>query len=270
MTSIRPTQQERQEKASVDAAPDDEGPVGAVPKSAHEEDDEDVADGLPFAHARTTQRNVEVIAEPGGQRDVPTPPELCDIAGEVGRLEVGHELDAKEFGGADGDVAVAGEVTVDLEGKIDGAEHEGGPGVLGVVCEDVVGVDGAGVRHHHLLEHPPQDEPQAGDALLVGELALVLDLGQKPRGTLDGPGNELREETHERRKIDEAAGGFQGATVNVNGVRKRLEGVEADAHGQDDLQRRSVHGDAHRRPRIDPTFDEEVGVFKVGEEAEVD
>ena len=65
VTPVRATQQQRQEEAGVDTAPNDEGPVGAVPKSTHKEDDEDIADGLPFAHARTAQRDVEVVAEPG-------------------------------------------------------------------------------------------------------------------------------------------------------------------------------------------------------------
>ena len=198
VAAVFPAQQQGQEKHGVNASPNNEGPIGAVPKSTHQEDDEDVADRFPLAHARTAQWDVEVIAEPRRKRDVPTTPEFRNVAGEVGRLEVGHELDAKELGGADGDVAVPGKIPVDLEGKIDGAEHEGGPGVLGVVGEDVVGVDGARVRHHHLLEHPPQDEPEAGDALLVFEDALVLDLGQEPRGPLNRPGDELREEAHER------------------------------------------------------------------------
>ena len=45
---VLPTQQQRQEQRGMNAAPNDERPVGAVPKSAHEEDDEDVADGFPF------------------------------------------------------------------------------------------------------------------------------------------------------------------------------------------------------------------------------
>ena len=139
----------------MDAAPNDEGPISTVPKSAHEEDDEDVADDLPFANSRTSQRDVEVVPEPSGKGDVPAPPELRNVALEIGGLEVGHELDAKEFGGAYGDVAVAGEVAVNLERKIDSPEHKGGPRVLGVVREDVVGVDGARVRDHHFLEHPP-------------------------------------------------------------------------------------------------------------------
>ena len=161
----------------MNAAPSDERPVGAVPKSAHEEDDENVADRFPLADARTTERNVEVVAKPRRKRDVPAPPKLRDVAGEVRRLEVRHELDAKEFGGADGDVAVAGEIPVDLKGKIHGTEHERGPGVFGVVGENVIGINGAGIGDHHLLEHPPQDQPQPGDALIVFEDAFVFNLG---------------------------------------------------------------------------------------------
>ncbi len=107
---VLPAQQQRQEQRGMNAAPNDEGPIGAVPKTAHEEDDEDVAHGFPFPHARSAERNVEVVAKPRRERDVPAPPKLRDVAGEVRRLEVGHELDAKELGGADGDVAVAGEI----------------------------------------------------------------------------------------------------------------------------------------------------------------
>ena len=111
--------------------------------------------GMSQSDQQGTLYELNVCCEPGGEGDVPSSPEFRDVAGEVGRFEVGHELDAKEFGGADGDVAVAGEIAVDLEGKVDGSKHEGGTSVLGVVRENVVGIDGTRVGHHHLLEHPP-------------------------------------------------------------------------------------------------------------------
>ena len=158
---------------------------------------------------------------------MPAPPKLRDVAGEVRRLEVGHELDAKKLGGADGDVAVAREISVDLKGKIDGTEHEGGPGVFGVVGKDVIGINGAGIGHHHLLEHPPQDQPQAGHAFLVFEDAFVFNLRQEPRSPLNRPGDELREEAHKRCKIDEAARRLQVPAVNVNGIGEGLKRIES-------------------------------------------
>ena len=153
----------------MDSTPDDEGPVGPVPEPGDEEDDEDVADGLGLGDAGSAEGDVEVVAEPGGEGDVPPPPELGDVAGEVGELEVGHQLEAEELGGADGDVGVPGEVAVDLEGEEDGAEDEGGAGEgLGVV-EAHVDVGRAGVGDDDLLEHAPEDEAHAVAPLLISE-----------------------------------------------------------------------------------------------------
>ena len=127
----------------------------------------------------------------------------------------------------------------------------------------------SGIGHHHLLEHPPQDQPQAGDAFLVFEDAFVFHLRQEPRSPLNRPGDELREEAHKRREVDETARRLQVPTVNVNGIGERLKRVEADAHRQDHLERRYVHRYARRSPRVDPAVDEEVAVFEVTQQAQV-
>ena len=154
----------------MNASPGDEGPIGPVPEPGDEEDDEDVADGLGLGDARSAEGDVEVVSEPGGEGDVPTPPELGDVAGEVGELEVGHQLEAEELGGADGDVGVSGEVPVDLEGEEDGPEDEGRAGERLGVVETHVDVGRTGVGHDDLLEHAPEDEAHAVAPLLVGEL----------------------------------------------------------------------------------------------------
>gem|GEM_PF-4509977 len=200
---------------------------------------------------------------------MPPTPSLGYAAREVGCLEVRHELDAKKLGGADGDVAVARKIPVDLEGKIHGTEHEGGPGVFGVVGKDVVGINGAGIRHHHFLEHSPQNQSQASHAFLVFEDAFVFNLRQEPRSPLNRPGDELGKEANKRREIDEAARRLQVPAVNVNGIGEGLKRVEADAHRQNHLQRRNVHRYARRSPRIDPAVDEEVAVFEVTQQSEV-
>ena len=254
----------------MNASPGDEGPVGAVPEPGDEEDDEDVADGLGLGDAGPAKGDVEVVAEPGGEGDVPAPPELGDVAGEVGELEVGHQLKAEELGGTDGDVGVSGEVPVDLEGEEDSTEDEGGAGERFGVVETHVDVGRTGVGHDDLLEHAPEDKAHAVAPLLVGELPRGSDLWQQVGGPLDGSGDELREKGDKGTKGDGITGGLEVAPVDVDGVGEGLEGVEGDADRQDDLQGGGVHGNAKGVPGGNPVLDEEVGVLEVAEDAEVD
>ncbi len=48
---------------------------------------------------------------------MPPAPELGNISREVGECEILHEIESKEAGASNGNVRVAGEVTVDLEGE---------------------------------------------------------------------------------------------------------------------------------------------------------
>ena len=98
------TQEKREKTAGVEGPPREEGPIRAVPKARDEEDDEGVANALEGGATAAAKGDVEVVAEPGGQRDVPPAPELRDVAREVRVAEVGHQADAEELGATDGDV----------------------------------------------------------------------------------------------------------------------------------------------------------------------
>src|SRR5580698_7590245 len=105
------------EKDSVQRAPDHESPVSSVPQPAYGKGYEQVEVEPRRAHAIAAERNVDIVAEPGGERDVPALPELAIALREVRMIEVGHELKAHNPGASDGDVGVAGEIGVDLHGK---------------------------------------------------------------------------------------------------------------------------------------------------------
>ena len=66
--------------------------------------------------------DVEVVAQPARERDVPATPEVLEVTCRVGRVEVHREAEAEEQGQADGDVGVAAEVAVDLHGVAPGGE----------------------------------------------------------------------------------------------------------------------------------------------------
>src|SRR5437867_740217 len=103
------------EKRAVERSPKHEVPGRAVPKAAEHHRQEQVAIGLDAPPAVAAERDVEVIAEPGRQRDVPAKPEVAGVQREVRQLEIYHELESHELRNAARDVGVAREVAVDLE-----------------------------------------------------------------------------------------------------------------------------------------------------------
>ena len=231
----------------MEGAPDDEGPVGPVPQSAHQEDDERVTDNLRLRAAAAAQRNIHVIPEPGGQGNVPTPPEFGDIPAEIRDVEVPHQLDTEQLGCADGNIRIAGEVPVDLEGKKDGGQQQRAAALRLVGGKHLVHEDGAVIGNDHLLEQAPENLPQPVDTLLVRKGARLPELRQQVRRPFDRAGHQLREETDKSKELDDVAGGRQLSAENVDGITQRLEGIETDTHGKDHLDQQSVRIPAQKR-----------------------
>src|SRR5689334_3987878 len=63
------------EQQPVKEAPKEEGCAGAVPQTAEQHCNHQVAIGLEVAPAISPQRNIQIIPEPGGKADVPMTPE---------------------------------------------------------------------------------------------------------------------------------------------------------------------------------------------------
>ena len=143
---------EGEEKEGVVGAPSDKGPVGAMPEAGEEEDDESVADYFSFRDARAAERDINVVPEPCSEGYMPATPEFCDVTREIGVVEVAHQFDTKQFGCADGNVRIAGEIAVDLECEKDGGEEEC-RACLGVVSRPhLVHVGSAVVGYYYFLE----------------------------------------------------------------------------------------------------------------------
>ena len=100
---------------AMHAAPNNEIEAGAVPKSAqkHGQNEVDILPQLAFPVA--TERDIDVIAYPSGQRDVPASPEIGDACGAIRRIEVEREAEPQQQCDANSHVAVATEVTIDLQ-----------------------------------------------------------------------------------------------------------------------------------------------------------
>ena len=62
------------------------------------------------------ERPVDVIDQPTRERHVPVRPELPDVSFEKGIVEILRELDADQAGATQGQVGIAGEIEIEIEG----------------------------------------------------------------------------------------------------------------------------------------------------------
>ncbi len=72
--------------------PEHEGPRGAVPQPAEHHRDNDVHVRADLTLLRAAERDVQVVAQPAGQRHVPPTPEVLQTPRAVGPVEVLGEL----------------------------------------------------------------------------------------------------------------------------------------------------------------------------------
>src|SRR5580765_4351024 len=102
-----------QENAVI-AAPQDKSPVCAVPQSAEEHGDEQIAGRFPGALAAPAHRNVEIVAQASGKRNVPATPEISDIGSLIGRIEILGQPQSEHVAQSDRHVAITGKIKIQL------------------------------------------------------------------------------------------------------------------------------------------------------------
>ena len=102
--------------SAVQAAPEDEGPRGAVPQAAQEHGDHHVDVTTWAALAAAAERDVQVVLQEPRQGHVPAAPEVDDAGGLVRRVEIDRQRHAENARQSDGHVGIAGKVKVDLKG----------------------------------------------------------------------------------------------------------------------------------------------------------
>ena len=145
-------------------------------------------------------------------------------------------MEPKEVPQTDGHVRIAGEVEVDLERVGDGAQPRRGR--RGVGHGGDLLPDGAHlVGDEHLLAQADH-QPLQALAGLRQILPPVLQIVGHRLVLHDGPGDQLGEQRHIRAEVDDVPLGRHQSPVHVDGVAHGLEGVEGDADGQQQPQRR--------------------------------
>ena len=226
-----------------------------------------MAYAVGYGRATATQGDIDIIAEPCGERDMPTPPELRYVAAEIRYVEVAHESDTEQLGDAYGYVGVAGEVAINLNGEQHGCEEECAARVGGIISKYGIHVGGAVVRHDNLFEQSPKDLAHAVHRLRVVEMPLSEELRQEIGGAFDRSGNELGKERQECGKGNEVMRGLYLPTVHIYGIGQGLESVETDTHRENHVQEQAIGLAAKEFCK---GTDKEIVVLVCAEDSEID
>ena len=233
-----------------------------MPQARQEPDDGQIQDLPRLTAAVAAQRDIDVFPEPGGQADVPAPPELRHGAGLIGVLKVFQKVEAKQMAQTDGHIGIAGEIEIDLEGEGDSAQprrYGGGGGHGGDLLPQGAHLIGDqhlfGQTHHEALHAPAGLEHALPAEHQLMLHRLVLD---------DGAGDQLGEQGDVRAHVENIALGLDDAAVHVDGIGHGLEGIEADADRQGKPQCR----DPGRQEAVD-VVDGEIRVLEEAQDSQI-
>src|SRR4051812_48695885 len=103
----------------MDCAPEHEIPCRPMPQPAKQKTDPKVEVVSRSRYTISAERKVDVFPDPGGERNMPSSPEIGEAGGEVRITEVFHQPKTQHACHANGHVRVAGEIKIDLESEAD-------------------------------------------------------------------------------------------------------------------------------------------------------
>ena len=87
-----------------------------MPNAGEQHGNHQIELGASEAFFAAAQRDIDIVANPSGQADVPSVPEVADVDGAKRRGKVFRQLEAEQHGQADDQIRVAGKVEKELEG----------------------------------------------------------------------------------------------------------------------------------------------------------
>lgn len=91
-------------------------PRSAMPQAAQKHGNDEIGILANFPLPVASQRNIKVIAQPAGKRNMPPPPKFRNGSGLIRGIEIDIEMEAQQQGNADSHITVTGEVAINLQG----------------------------------------------------------------------------------------------------------------------------------------------------------
>ena len=159
---------------TVNTAPEKEGQTAAVPEAADQKGEKKIQAVPKTSRPAAAKRNIHIIPKPGGQGDVPAAPELPDRKGKVGISEIGCKLHAKEPRTADGDIRIAGKITVNLDGEHHRGNDKDEPNIAVGIVVYLVHHRGKDVGDYQFLKIAPGHQFEPVGHVFIIKAALFL------------------------------------------------------------------------------------------------
>src|SRR5713101_7597745 len=251
-------------------APHHETPRGAMPQSANEHRQHEVDVGSCLAAPIPPQRDVEIIAEPGGKGEVPAAPEIGKANGGIRQMKVIFQDKSQTQRCPNRTQRVSGKIKEDLprereraDPRVEAARFF--PGGVDLVSNG----SEQGVGNHHFLEESKSQERES-PAKLRGRNALgSATLRQKISRTHDRPGNQMGEKGHEERKIEKRIPRRHLTAIDLQCVGQGFKSVKRDADRQYYWGDQWVVRQAEYLQEPRPVLQQKCPVLKVPEKSQV-
>lgn len=216
---------------------------------------------------------------------MPAFPEIAAVGGFIRRIEVRREMKTHEETQTDGDVCIAGEIGIDLQG----IEEECADGFetseeMGIVKDSVNEIHRKIIRKNDLLHKTVENPEDSHTELHAREVVLSVKLGNEVRCLDDRSCYQLWEETYIEAKVEDVADRLHESFVNICRITDYLKSIEGNTDGKDNLINgkdiaakdlvshlcSNIGNFEGRAEKLSEEVGEKVAVFEIAENAEID
>ena len=166
-----------------------------MPQAAQEHGNDEIGILADFPLPVASQRNIKVIAQPAGKRNMPPPPKFRNGSGLIRGIEIDIEMEAQQQGNADSHITVTGEVAINLQGIAINTHQILHPRIKSRIIKNTLyKVNADIVRYNRFLEEPTHDEEDSTSEHLLGDKQRTADLRNEITGTYNRPRHQLGKE----------------------------------------------------------------------------
>ena len=195
---------------------------------------------------------------------MPSLPELRDIFRYVRKIEVVHEVVAESFCSTYCHIGISRKVAINLYGISDYCEDKS-QGVIALgVFKHSVNADRQIIGNNDFFEKAECETPDTLFEVSKAYVSILVKLMNKVLCFYDRTCNELREKGYIKSELYKALFCIYRTSYDVNGITKRLEGIEGNSYRKNYIKHTCVFYAEKRSERAD----KEIEVLKEAERYE--